>query len=73
MRKHILGIDHVVILARDLEHARQTYARLGFTLTPRGYHTLGSQNHCIMFERDAVLHRFPHARRRAGGGRARLR
>ncbi len=54
MRKHILGIDHVVILARDLEHARQTYARLGFTLTPRGYHTLGSQNHCIMFERDYI-------------------
>jgi catechol 2,3-dioxygenase-like lactoylglutathione lyase family enzyme len=52
MRRHVLGIDHAVILTRDLEHARETYARLGFTLTPRGYHTLGSQNHCIMFGRD---------------------
>src|SRR5690349_1028460 len=22
---------------------------MGFTLTPRGYHSIGSQNHCIMF------------------------
>ena len=54
MRGHILGIDHVVILTRDLDGARDTYARLGFTLTPRGFHTLGSQNHCIMFERDYI-------------------
>src|SRR3972149_7916472 len=54
MRGHVLGIDHVVILTHDLERARDTYARLGFTLTPRGYHTLGSQNHCIMFDRDYV-------------------
>lgn len=54
MRTHILGIDHVVILTRDLDRARDTYARLGFTLTPRGFHTLGSQNHCIMFGRDYV-------------------
>lgn len=52
MRKHIRGIDHVVLLVRDLERARATYERLGFTLTPRGYHTLGSQNHCIVFDRD---------------------
>lgn len=52
MRRHVLGIDHAVILTRDLEHARATYARLGFTLTPRGHHTLGSQNHCVMFGRD---------------------
>ncbi len=54
VRKHVLGIDHAVILTRDLERARDTYARLGFTLTPRGLHSLGSQNHCIMFERDYV-------------------
>jgi len=54
MRKHIRGIDHVVVLVRDLERARVTYERLGFTLTPRGYHTLGSQNHCIVFGRDYV-------------------
>jgi len=54
MRRHIRGIDHVVILARDLDRARDAWTRLGFTLTPRGYHTLGSQNHCIVFERDYV-------------------
>jgi catechol 2,3-dioxygenase-like lactoylglutathione lyase family enzyme len=52
VRKYILGIDHAVILVRDLDRARDAYARLGFTLTPRGFHTLGSQNHCVMFERD---------------------
>ena len=54
MRRHIRGIDHAVILVRDLDRARDTYARMGFTLTPRGYHSLGSQNHCIMFGRDYI-------------------
>jgi hypothetical protein len=46
-------LDHVVINARDrLDEAADTYARLGFTLTPRGYHTLGSMNHLAMFGTD---------------------
>jgi len=49
MRRHLQGIDHAVILVRDLDKARDAYARMGFTLTPRGHHTLGSQNHCLMF------------------------
>ena len=52
MRRHIRGLDHVVILVRDLDRARDAWQRMGFTLTPRGYHSLGSQNHCIMFGRD---------------------
>jgi catechol 2,3-dioxygenase-like lactoylglutathione lyase family enzyme len=52
MRKHIQGIDHVVIVVRDLDAARDTFSRMGFTVTPRGYHTLGSQNHCVMFGDD---------------------
>src|SRR5262245_34731896 len=52
MRRHIRGIDHVVLLVRDLDRAQDTWSRLGFALTPRGYHTLGSQNHCVVFERD---------------------
>jgi len=52
MRAPISGIDHVVIAVHDLNRAQAAYARLGFTLTPRGFHTLGSQNHCIMFEHD---------------------
>ena len=52
MRKHIKGIDHVVIAARDLDTTQDTFARMGFTLTPRGHHTLGSENHCVMFGHD---------------------
>jgi catechol 2,3-dioxygenase-like lactoylglutathione lyase family enzyme len=52
MFRHISGLDHAVILVKDLNRARETYQRLGFTLTPRGVHSLGSQNHCIMFGRD---------------------
>lgn len=64
VRKHIRGIDHVVIAARELNSVRDTYTRMGFTLTPRGDHTLGSQNHCIMFGQDyvellTVPHRLP--------------
>jgi len=54
MRGHVQGIDHVVVLVRDLDKAQQAYARMGFTLTPRGFHTLGSQNHCLMFGQDYV-------------------
>ncbi len=43
-------IDHVVVNVRDrIDEAADTYRRLGFTLTPRGYHTLGSMNHLAMF------------------------
>ena len=54
MRRHLRGIDHVVVLVRDLDKARQAYERMGFALTPRGFHTLGSQNHCVMFGSDYV-------------------
>lgn len=54
MRRHVQGIDHVVVLVRDLDKAQHAYARMGFTLTPRGFHTVGSQNHCLMFGNDYV-------------------
>jgi catechol 2,3-dioxygenase-like lactoylglutathione lyase family enzyme len=54
MRRAVTGIDHVVVAVRDLDRAQETYTRLGFTLTPRGFHTLGSANHCIMFGSDYV-------------------
>src|SRR5579871_2698401 len=39
-------IDHVVVNVRDrIDEGLATYRRLGFTMTPRGYHTLGSMNH----------------------------
>jgi len=52
MRKHLQGIDHVVIAVGDMERAAANFGRFGFTLTPRGRHTTGSENHCVMFERD---------------------
>jgi len=52
VRKHIKGIDHVVIAVRDLDSVQDTFRRMGFTLTPRGHHTLGSENHCVMFGHD---------------------
>ena len=43
-------LDHVVINVRDrIDAGAETFRRLGFTLTPRGYHTLGSMNHLAMF------------------------
>jgi Glyoxalase-like domain len=33
---------------RDLDTAARDFRALGFTLTPRGVHSIGSQNHCIM-------------------------
>jgi len=39
-------LDHVVVNVRDrIDEGLETYQRLGFTMTPRGYHTLGSMNH----------------------------
>ena len=52
MRRHLQGIDHVVIAVGDMARAAANFGRFGFTLTPRGRHTTGSENHCIMFQRD---------------------
>lgn len=47
------AFDHLVINAgKRLDAAETCYRELGFALTPRGYHTLGSINHCAVFERD---------------------
>jgi Glyoxalase-like domain len=46
-------LDHIVIDVRDrIDEAAQCFARLGFQLTPRGHHTLGSSNHLAMFTND---------------------
>ena len=48
----ISGLDHAVIAVHDLDLARETYRRMGFTLAPRGLHSTGSTNHNIMLGRD---------------------
>jgi catechol 2,3-dioxygenase-like lactoylglutathione lyase family enzyme len=46
-------LDHVVINVRDrMDDAARIFTALGFTLTPRGHHTLGSMNHLMMFGTD---------------------
>lgn len=46
-------LDHVVVDVRDrIEEAMHRFASLGFQLTPRGRHTLGSVNHLAMFATD---------------------
>ena len=45
-------IDHVVITVGDqLEATADRYQRLGFNLTERGHHTLGSSNYLAIFGR----------------------
>jgi Glyoxalase-like domain len=44
-------LDHVVINTLfDMDPAAALMSRLGFTLTPRGFHSLGSINHLMVFE-----------------------
>ena len=51
----LTGLDHVIVGVRDLEAARAGWARLGFTITPRGRHIgWGTANYCIMFPGDYV-------------------
>lgn len=46
----ILSLDHVVINSHfALDDSANLFRTLGFTLTPKGYHSLGSVNHLIMF------------------------
>lgn len=41
------GIDHLVLAVHDLQAARDTYARMGFTLTPTAQHPFGTAN-CLV-------------------------
>jgi len=46
-------LDHTVINVRfQMDKAQSAFAGLGFHLTDRGYHTLGSINHLMMFGTD---------------------
>ena len=49
----VKGLDHLLIVAHDLEAVRRTYERLGFKAAPRGRHIgWGTANYCLMLERD---------------------
>ncbi len=43
------SLDHVVVnVLRRMDEAADLFAALGFRLTPRGHHSLGSINHLMM-------------------------
>jgi hypothetical protein len=63
------GIDHLVIVVKDLRQAATGYEQLGFTVVPGGKHPVGSHNVLISFSdgsyleligfyRDAIDHRW---------------
>jgi hypothetical protein len=44
------GIDHLVLCGRDHQAMRESYAALGFTLTPEARHPFGTGNSLIQLE-----------------------
>jgi Glyoxalase-like domain len=52
--RNVIGIDHAVVMVRDLDQAAENWKRLGFTISPRGTHSakMGSGNTTIMFDPD---------------------
>ena len=51
----ILGIDHLVVVVRNLEEAADDYRRLGFTVFAGGRHPVGSHNALISFQDGSYL------------------
>jgi hypothetical protein len=54
--KNIVGIDHAVVVTRNLDQAGENWKRLGFTVSPRGTHSakMGSGNYTIMLDPDYI-------------------
>src|SRR5258707_1317298 len=52
--RNVIGIDHAVVMVKDLDRAADNYRLLGFTLSPRGTHSahMGTGNYTIMFDPD---------------------
>ena len=54
--KNVIGIDHAVVMVRDLDRAAENWKRLGFTLSPRGTHSahMGTGNTTMMLDPDYI-------------------
>ena len=54
--KNVIGIDHAVVMVRNLDQAAANWKRLGFTVSPRGTHSakMGSGNYTIMLDPDYI-------------------
>ena len=57
-----IDLDHIAINVKNkMDEAYDLFTNLGFTLTPRGFHSLGSINHSMIFNQDYLeLIGFPH-------------
>ena len=48
-----LQLDHIAINVKEkMDEAYNFFSELGFSITPRGYHSLGSINHSMIFKND---------------------
>jgi hypothetical protein len=54
--KNLIGVDHAVVMVRDLDKAADGWRRLGFTISPRGTHSahMGTGNYTIMLDPDYI-------------------
>ena len=54
--KNVMGIDHAVVMVRDLDQAAANWKRLGFTISPRGTHSahMGTGNFTMMLNPDYI-------------------
>jgi hypothetical protein len=54
--KNVVGVDHAVVMAKDLDKAARGWRSLGFTISPRGTHSahMGTGNYTIMLDPDYV-------------------
>ena len=54
--KNVIGIDHAVVMVRDLDKAAESWRSLGFTVSPRGTHSahMGTGNYTIMLDPDYI-------------------
>jgi hypothetical protein len=66
--KNIVGIDHAVVVVKDLDAAAANWKSLGFTVSPRGTHSakMGSGNYTMMLGPDYVFSTRPSTMRRRG-------
>jgi hypothetical protein len=53
---NVIGVDHAVVMVKDLDKAAEIWKQLGFTISPRGTHSahMGSGNYTIMLDPDYV-------------------
>ena len=54
--RNVIGIDHAVVVVKDLNYAAENWKRLGFTVSPRGTHSakMGTGNATIMLDPDYI-------------------